>query len=253
MTTGGDQGGRKPRARRHEPTRDAPLRGGWTRAPAAAAAPGNDAVIEADIDKVVADAVRLGYEVIGENLRQGRVAADRFSAGQYGVKDIPDDMAAVGGRLLQLMRDLGTTWFDLIHAVVRDPKLREVLQPQPIAPVTPGGSKPPVTPPTGTAPIAPFMPIPLACIVRGNVVASAAPTVLLQPAAPAMLSLAGLYSPDRTLPPITRVAFTAAADGGGVVAIVTIPDDQPAGTYSGVIADAVAHTPLGTLTVRVGA
>jgi hypothetical protein len=60
-----------------------------------------------------------------------------------------------------------------------------------------------------------------------------------------------LYSPDRSLPAITRIAFLASDDGSSIIATITVPADQPAGTYSGVVCDDETHAPLGTLSVQV--
>jgi hypothetical protein len=244
------QAGGDERHRRPEPAHTRPIRSGAAgkktsqkSAPSGQAeAPPVDAVSrESEVHQLVADAVQLGYDVIGENLRQGRAAADRFSAGSYGLDHAKDDVGELSKRLVQLARDLGTVWFDLLAAVVRDPNLREALKPKPIPTKDP--------PPRDEAPAR--SPASVGCQVNGNDNASASPFFLSQPEGPARLSVAGLYSPDRSLSPITKIAFLASDDRSSIIAVITVPADQPAGLYSGVVCDDETHAPLGTLTVRV--
>ena len=91
------------RMRRSDPARDASIRSSWAgRANAGSNHPAPDAAV----DEVVAHAVRVGYQVIGENIRQGRVAADRLRAGDYSMRELPDELGQLSRRLLQLTRDL---------------------------------------------------------------------------------------------------------------------------------------------------
>jgi hypothetical protein len=89
------------------------------------------------------------------------------------------------------------------------------------------------------------------CQVKSNGRASAEPFYLSQPEGPSVLTVAGLHSPDQSLPPITKIAFMASDDGTCIIARINVPDDQPDGVYSGVVCDDKTHAPLGTLTVRV--
>lgn len=231
------------RITRPPPARETPFRNSWT---GTGPMGGNQPPADAAVDEVVAHAVRIGYQVIGENIRQGRRAADRFSAGDYGVRDVPNDLTQLSTRLLQLTRDLSATAFDLFGAVLRDPTLRSALQ-RNDAPRAPSGFADwpaPGVPPEGRR-------VPLTCDFRGARHAVAAPAALRYADQPTTLSVAGLWSPNQSLPPLRKISFSAAADGYGVVATIVIPDDQPAGTYSGVVCDGITHLPLGTLTVQV--
>jgi hypothetical protein len=248
------QAGSDERRRRPEPARTGPIRSGpagkkpsRNSAPSGpeeeeeeAAPPLDAGSTDSEVHRIVADAVKLGYDVIGQNLQQGRAAADRFSAGSYGLHHAKDDVGELSKRLVQLTRDLATVGFDLLAAVVRDPTLHEALKPKPI---------PKDPPPADEAPAR--SPVRVGCQVKGNDRASASPFFLSQPEGPSLLTVAGLYSPDRSLPPITRIAFLASDDGSSIIATITVPADQPGGVYSGVVCDDKTHAPLGTLTVRV--
>ena len=44
------------------------------------------------VSDAVAHAVKMGYDVITENIRQGREAAERFRQGEYSVREVPGDL-----------------------------------------------------------------------------------------------------------------------------------------------------------------
>ena len=199
-------------------------------------ASGQDAPRDAAVHEVVAHAVRVGYQVIGDNIRQGKTAAERLSTGDYAVKDVPGELAQLSLRLLQLTRDMSTTAFDLIGAVLRDPTLQNAVQ---------GAAAP------AAAPAASSKHVTLTYNLRGKRHAIAEPGRLRQPDQGASLTVAGLMSPDSTLVPLKTISFAASPDGLGLTATIVSPDDQPGGTYSGVVCDSKTHKPLGTLTVQV--
>lgn len=249
MNVAQNKAGGDKRLRRPEPARTGPIRSGATgkkpSASAEEAAPADasaDTSTDSEVHRIVADAVKLGYDVIGQNLQQGRAAADRFSAGAYGLHHAKDDVGDLSKRLAQLARDLGTVGFDLLAAVARDPTFRDALAPKPIPNYPPSGDEAPTNSPTKVG-----------CQVKGNDRASASPFYLSQPEGPSVLTVAGLHSPDPSLPPITKIAFMASDDGTCIIARITVPADQPDGVYSGVVCDDKTHAPLGTLTVQVKA
>jgi hypothetical protein len=229
------------RVRRPTPRRAKPDRKGWSGDAPSGGADTSTTVAgfeNPEIEKIVTDTVRIGYSVIGDNLRQGRAAADRFGAGTYKPGDVTGDLGQMGRRLMDAARDLSVIWFDFLQAALRDPRLAAALQPQPIAPSPPSGGS------SGAQ-----VDVPLVCTFPGKA-ATVVQAQLSRPAQPTILTTAGLHTATGSEPPITTVTFLAAA-GGGVTAVVRIPADQPAGTYSGVISDAGSHAPLGMLAVKV--
>lgn len=223
------------RLRRAEPERTAPKRDQYAN-PEASPPPKHAAAPETEVGKIVADVVRIGYDVIGENLRQGRAAADLYSRGGYRPEQAASDLGKLGDRLVQLTRDLSTTVFDLAGAIVRDPVLREALQPR---------EPRPVDPPPQTGPVA------LCVEFGGDGKARAETTLLQQPEKPTTLLLPALHPLVGAAPPITGISFRPAADGNGIAAQVAIAANQPAGKYTGAILDAGTHQPLGALTIEV--
>lgn len=241
------QGGDSDRIVRPEPTRTGPRRRVSDFAPECPdpdmpptyTGPSNDA----EIGRIVGDAVRVGYDVINDNLRQGRAAADRYSAGQYRLADVPEDMSHVGRRLMALSRELSTTWFDLVGAVLRDPNIRNAVQ-QHARPIP---HEPDPDPRTGEP-----GPVAITCRFRGTRRASADATTLTSSGTRLVPTMTALNS-DAGHPPITQISFIAAKEGdiARIVAVITIRDDQPAGTYHGAVTDAATSAVLGAIIVKL--
>ena len=105
----GKKGSASPagRAKKPIPERTGPIRDGWT-PPGLAGAKGHHTGGHEDVGEAVAEAVRAGYRVIGENLRQGRAAADRRAAGRYEIAGTPgrfvDACNESAGRTLTFFR-----------------------------------------------------------------------------------------------------------------------------------------------------
>lgn len=98
---------------RAEPTRTAPHRDGW-----AQTTPMQGAASQAG--STVQQAVRIGYQVIEDNIEQGREAAARISKGSYGYTDAQSDILQLSNRLLQASRDLTSTYFDALESLIRE-------------------------------------------------------------------------------------------------------------------------------------
>ncbi len=245
------------RRRRTTPARTKPVRTAWS-GPAAEDAAAASAVppaglqpadpVSGEVERLVADAVRVGYEVIGDNLRLGRAAAERLSAGTYAAADLPKDLGTLAKRYLQLLRDLGSVSFDLMEALLHDPRLKSAL--------AAGKTAEPLVPAQGADPNAGAgavpRAVPLTCRFTGEAArASARPCALLSVETPAMLAIHALVPGTPGSPPITGVHFTAATDHPGVDAVVHIPPGQPAGLYHGVITEAGTGVQLAMLTVEI--
>ena len=264
------------RVRRPEPSRDGPWRAAFTPAPQAVraddgaaqadgvAAPANETVSES-----VAHAVRLGYDVIGENIRQGREAAGRFRRSEYNVRDVPNDLNRLSIRLLNLTRELSTTTFDLLDRLLNDPNTPGAGPRARTADPAPAGfyPAPPAAWPSSSASGPLSGPLPgaaraaapqagpvLTCQFAGSRQATLRQGALSrpdQPTRPESLTVTPLASIDPTLKVIGGVTFAPSDDGAGVVARIVIPDDQPAGTYSGVVCAPDTQAPLGVLAIEV--
>ncbi len=208
----------------------------------------NHSDIQTEISGLVGEAVRAGYDVINENLRQGRAAADAYSANRYKLGEATQDLNKLGKRLVGLSRELSTTWFDLLAAAVRDPDLQAALQSQ--GHQGHQGHQPPAAMP----PAPPAEPVSIAVEIRGSTNASGTATPLSPQARP-IHPVACALNPigaSTDLPPIERVGF-GATPAGGLRIIVGVPVDQPPGRYQGLIVDGESGATLSVITVDVHA
>lgn len=214
---------------------------------------------EAIIGDAVADAVKSGYDVLEETISQGRAAAEKFRQGEYNFRQVPGDIEDLALRLLTLARQLSTTTFDICEQL-----LGQI-----------GSAKGPPPPGQVAAQVPPF----IATVARA-VAGQAPPSAVPQPLTEMRLAVrfAGtgqaiahsttLARPERPTTPfditvtpltpregagaaLTEVAFEADLNAGGLVATVTIPPAQPAGTYAGLVCAAGQAVPLGMLVVEL--
>jgi hypothetical protein len=261
-----------PRKRRTPLKRTEPIRRAAAGAPtSASAARGrkSDEGLDLAVSDAVAQAVRLGYKVLAENLEEGRAAAKQFRVGEYSVRDVPGDLNLLAKRMVNLARDLSTTTFDVLDRVLQDPALMKAVRRmadavEPVAAATmPSASTPSKGPPPAKAnsgkkgaPAAPAAAAPsisLTCRFSGSAEAKLLAAVLRRPDRPTALATAGLTTLEPGAPAIVGVTFHASDDGLGVIADILIPADQLAGVYSGAVVNAADGNALGALTIQVGA
>jgi hypothetical protein len=239
------------------------------------------------VSDAIADAVRRGYQVIGENIEQGRAAAEQFRAGQYNIRDVPYDLNQMALRLLTLTRELSTTACDILEKVLRDPNLAAATgrnpagaedkagaanapraasppsfrppppPPRPDAGVGPrlGAAAPPPAnagPPLATPGKSPATPPPVTLDVRlSGKAAVVRAASLTPPNPPSPIVAPGLVAADAAAATIRAITFSPGADPLSITVTVVVPDNQPAGVYSGVICAAATQIPLGALAIEV--
>jgi hypothetical protein len=221
--------------RRFPPLKDRPLGAAAPRTgPTSSASTGGKTV-----EEVVAEVVRTGYEVVEENIRQGRQAAERLRLGTYQSGDIPDDMGMVVNRLVRLGMDLSTTWFQLVAAVLRDPRLLSALEDT-------GPSRPPGTRRTPGRAAPPRIIHRVRCRRKFDVL----PT-LSRVTSPAVPTVAGLFSSEADVDPIRSVTLKYDPHARSLVLDIDVPDAQPSGTYHGVFIDRDTNEPVGTVRLRI--
>jgi hypothetical protein len=233
-------------------TRPEPEAGGPNRA--GASNPAKDAAdLDPSVSEAIAHAVRSGYEVIAENIRQGREAAAKFRQGDYNMRDVPGDVETALLRAIQLARELSTTALDVCERLVKD------LGPQ--------------DPPDGRVnPPPPFWPTPKPAAAPGPGAGSPpdriALTVRFKAGAKAEARTQSLDRPRRPTPPqdvfatplqsrdaaqgsIVDVAFSVDISIAGLVAEVALPDGLAAGVYSGLVYARNEEVPLGALAIEI--
>ena len=228
------------RLRRPELARDGPRRAFNALAAAAEARPPGPAE-PMTADAIIQDAVEAAYRVVEENVREGRTTAERLRAGVAAGPEDAESAKTVANRLMHLSKELSVTWVELIMAVLRETELRQLLdrvtttqdRPRTATPAAGGTSSRPVTQRVSS---------------RKPIEVTLSP--LAPEASPAAPVVAGLHALDPEAPSLRMVAFSLRPDGT-LELRVDVPDDQPAGGYSGAVVDPDSLLALGTLTVRV--
>ena len=207
-----------------------------------------DAAAEPSISEDVAGAIQSGYEVITENIRQGRAAAERFREGEYSLRQAPKDLEDVSVRMLGLARELSTTTFDVCERLVRE------LGGAIIAARERDGRVPGFRP-AAAAPERAAEPGRLKLTPRcvGHPRAVGRPTTIERPKGLAGLNdlLATDLASRTGGPPITTVRFEVDLSQEGLIAVITTPSTQPPGVYSGLVYAGNEAAPLGALTIEI--
>jgi hypothetical protein len=213
----------------------------------------------------VSRAVELGYSVIEEYIRQGQAFA-RGAGSQRGPEGpVAPDPRRLTERMYQYASDLAAVWLEYAQITTGQTSLRgtppgSAPGARPAAPHVGGfdiGSDPAPAHPSGPPPSgagapertsleAPGVSIDIVSKRRAEV------TVELKPgSAQAVLSAHDLRLRDPQLPRISGVTVDPKPSENRVVVRLEVPDDRPAGTYTGLIVDAVTNLPQGTLSLRV--
>ena len=226
--------------------------------------------------------MRLGYQVIEEQILQGqklaqrlgrkaaravgagagRGAAEGAAAAAGGAADDAanpargdtangaGDVGELLGRVVHLYKDLGALCVDAVEALARNPVLRAG-----VARLTPAAT------PTAAASAAAAAPPEPEGAARGagggfalDIRCSRRTQVTLDlrwrggVGAPRVHAL---HAADPALPPLTDVRFTIDAAQPEPVLQLVIADEHPAATYTGVVVDGSTNEPRGTLSVRL--
>lgn len=225
-------GGAAGRVKRSPPGRAGPRRSASTASAAkpapepAADRPEAATASSVPVSDAIADAVRRGYQVIGENIEQGRAAAEQFRAGQYSIRDVPYDLNQMALRLLTLTRELSTTACDILEKVLRDPSLAAGMQRRSGAEEGQPDAAPASAPRTSEPPS--FRPAPPP---PGPGPAAAPPRPRLGSAAPGPASAPQPATPapggPRATPPPVRLDVELSGKAAVVRAATLTPPDPP--------------------------
>jgi hypothetical protein len=96
---------------RDEPSRQAPHRNGWA----------NTNYINQVTDvaaSTVEQAVKLGYQVIEDNIERGKSFAGRYTKEDHHASSSQDDLIQLSSKLIQLGRDLTLNYFDAVEKIL---------------------------------------------------------------------------------------------------------------------------------------
>jgi hypothetical protein len=226
----------RPKLERHEPIRS------WSTSAANAStepepARGN----ESPVGDAIARSVDLAYRVVDDYLRQGERAARGFGGRTAPLGTAIPDLYA---RWARSMSDFAGTWLDLFGAGAGAFSERE-----PDRPAEPPGAEPATEPDPGREPVRSELP---AVVVDVRAECRVSVELELRPGIQfRTLAVHDLREADSAKPRL-RALIDAASDAGRLRVVVDVPRGQPAGRYSGLLLDAEASLPVGTLSVRVG-
>lgn len=243
------------RVKRPEPERTDPIRSGWLSlfgiptgpSRSDGRSPGADARGKPLSSDPVARAVELGYRVVDDYLRQGQQVASRISGARDRSSPLPMvDVQDLMTRWFQYTSELTEVWFQLVGLAASGQMPRGAAGPvEPAPPTTPDGSGS-----AGTAAATPAEPARVAVAVQcGRPVEV---TLDLRPIpSDATIRVHDLRAVDPDKPRIADVGVERAEDGEGFQLRIRVPDDQPAGTYSGLVLNEATSLPAGSVAVRI--
>jgi hypothetical protein len=245
------------RLRRPDPARTEPIRD-WSDLyrksdprppePAADGAGGQARSPVTSLEEAINHGVEAGYRVIGEHIRRGQSAAQQFNP--HPANSVPrpdnsqirqDDIQKLLERIFQSFSDLVPFWVELFNTVATSGLSRVSAAMQ-------------RAPSDGKAADAGVNSAPPAAMEIEVMSARPARVSLdLHPGTAQMpLASHGLRAIDPAKPPLTDIEFVRGHIGQACCVKIRVAEDQPAGTYTGVVVDRNSGEPRGTLTVRIG-
>ena len=238
------------RATRAGSSKDAPL--------SAAIKPASAPAHDHTVSESVAHVVKVGYDVIADNIKQGREAAQRFRQGQYNMREAPGDLEVAAMRLLHLARELSTTTFDVCERLLKETsaKVPPVDRASGVPGFRAGKAAGHAAAKAAANTAADAEPQWMRVTVRfpDDAKARAHTAALLRPKHPtaaADISVQPLARRTAGAKSITGVVFETDVSVEGIVAVVTLPDGQAPGVYSGLVHAKREDVPLGVLTIEI--
>lgn len=196
----------------------------------------NDEKITDSVAKVLKDA----YDVLEQNLAQGRQAASRFRRGDYRIGEVPGDLREMSWRLLKLGQEFSATLFTICDELLKEGNSTKDKGAGAFRPDSP------------RAPPGPAMDV--SVHFRGKRRAVSHTTSLQRrPSGPTLPSdiKATLTQEGTKSKPITAVTFGADVSVAGLIVTIGLTDTQPIGVYTGAVYAKDDKVPLGMLTIEI--
>ncbi len=233
---------KRPKIERTEPDRTftaAVRKAKAQKVPADSAAPDLEEPV-ASVRDASYEAINSGYRIIDEYMRQGQRIAEDFWLPAQDAASKPPEHVRMMERFLRSAGDMGSAWLEMMTQWTR-PAGADMSPRGTAGPFTAGGS-------------------------NGHAAAEASPGAALSIAVESSrrvrvsvdaqgrledIEASPLVSTDRSLPPITTSCVEVEADTGRAVLRIGVADDQPAGTYHGVLLNRRTQRPGGTITLQL--
>ncbi len=238
------------RMRREDPERDAPRRSwfeGFDRQQPPSngqSEAGGTANSAAGWQNAVEQSVRMGYEVIDAQIKEGRRVAEQLSGqmssggGAYG----SDSIRGMTDGFFRSFADLTTRWLEVMSASTTG-----MAGPGSNASANHGSEQPSQN---GVASASSSSSVPVAIEVD-----SKRPTTVtldLRPGSQARaLGNQPLSDPDPDKPPLRDVLFEPPGDDSPLTIKIRVPESHPAGVFSAVVFEREGGQPQGTLSVAI--
>jgi hypothetical protein len=247
---------RRPPVERTHPVRSwAALLDGGARRASEADAPASDPA--GRVTHAVSKSVEIGYRVIDDYLQQGQRVARRLSDGSSGAEIWATEIQDLGVRMARYASDFMAAWMELLELTARGgggaprPAARpETAGPSASPPAPAAHRSPGATSPAGPAPAAePGARVRVAVRSRLPIEVDVdyRPERVGGPAVRAHALRA--FEPEK--PRIEGVSFRPQTAAEPATLFVHVPDDQPAGSYEGLLVDEATNRPVGSVRVDV--
>ena len=183
------------------------------------------------------EGVELAYSVIDKYIAEGRKTAEGLSAGPYTTRVADDNLQGLLARLLRFQVEILPLFIDTVASLV-------TVQPSQNGHVSTQGGRPHSN---GTKDSTPR---PVAIEVASRRPAQVSLDLSPDCQTQSLVALS-VNSIDAKKPAITGVSFVPHDIQGRLKLVVRIPDDQPSGTYTGVIVDRNSGNTRGRLSIRI--
>jgi hypothetical protein len=231
------------RLHRQDPERDGPNRSALSfmrdtatvgRANAKAQTNGSDPG-----EDVLAHGINLGYSVIDDQIRRGERLAERLRHGAATPGVSPTvELSQLLERALNVYKDMGALAVTAAEALARSPMLQAGL-----SRAWPGNGvvEPGRAPGAGSR-----FSIELASSRKTHIEVD-----LRQTVGTGVPLVHALHAVNPAHPPLTGAHFTLEPGATSPLLHISVPDAQPAATYSGVIVDGGTNQPCGTISLRI--
>jgi hypothetical protein len=197
----------------------------------------NDVPRKGKAGEPLAEGVELAYSVIEKYIAEGRRTAEGFSSEPYAPRLANGNVQEILERVLRFQAEMVPLWLETLATLVRVDASRNGNAGAPGAWPHPNGGHNPET-----------IPVSIEVVSRRPVQVS----VDLRPNSEAKSLVAlGLHSVDSGKPTLTDIRFVPDEATNRIKLRIGVPENQPAGTYSGVIVYRDSGETRGTLSIRI--
>ncbi len=235
----------RKRLRRDDPDRTSPVRDfsklyrrpDLAKGADAVKPPSSDASRAGAARGPLAEGVELAYSVIEKYIAEGRRTAEELNSQPYNTRATNDNLQELLERVLRFQAEALPLWIETLATLTKVNPSRNGYT-----------ASPDVWPRPGSTPNPEATPVSIEVLSMRPVQVS----IELRPNSDAQSLVAlGLNSVDSKKPSVTDISFVPDNVRGRVKLRIRIPDNQPPGTYNGVIVNRDSSEPRGTLSIRI--